>query len=383
MKVLGMISGTSHDGVDSCLVDFTADGRTLRGRVVDQAVVSYPDDLRRRLVAALPPHELAMAEVCALDTLIGQHFAHVAAEVTTRHTVDLICSHGQTVFHWVEGSRALGTLQLGQPAWITERTGVPTVSDVRAADLAAGGQGAPLVPVLDTLLLGGRDETVAALNLGGIANMTVLAPGREPYAYDLGPANALLDAAVLRLTGGREGFDRDGSFAVQGRVDEGLLTALLADPYYALPHPKSTGKEHFHDGYLEEHLAARPEVSGPDVVTTLTELTARVVGAGLRRSGAREVVASGGGVANPELMRRIAAASSGVRLSRSDELGAPSDVKEAIAFALIGYLSAHGLPGNVPSCTGASGPRVLGTLTSGAALALDAGAGPPERLVLT
>jgi len=384
MKVLGLISGTSHDGVDACLVDFAAEGSTLRGRVVDQIVVPYPGDLRRRLVAALPPGKLAMAEVCALDTLLGQHFAHVAAEVTARHTVDLVCSHGQTVFHWVEGSHALGTLQLGQPAWITERTGIPTISDVRAADLAAGGQGAPLVPVLDTLLLGGRDRTVAALNLGGIANMTVLEPGREPYAYDLGPANALIDAAVLGLTGGREGFDRDGAYAVRGRVDDGLLAALLADPYYALPHPKSTGKEHFHDGYLAGHLAARPLVTGLDVVTTLTELTARVVGTALHRAGAGEVVASGGGVANPELMRRIGLASDGVRLSRSDELGAPSDVKEAIAFALIGYLSAHGLPGNVPSCTGASGPRVLGRMSAGAAgLVLDARAGPPDRLVLT
>ncbi len=383
MRVLGMISGTSHDGVDACLVDFTADGRTLHGRVVDQAVVSYPDDLRRRLVAALPPHELAMGEVCAIDTLIGQHFARVAAEVTTRHTVDLVCSHGQTVYHWVRGSHALGTLQLGQPAWITERTAVPTLSDVRAADLAAGGHGAPLVPILDTLLLGGRVGTVAALNLGGIANMTVLAPGGEPLAYDLGPANALIDAAVLRLTGGRESLDRDGAYAGQGRVDEGFLTALLADPYYALPHPKSTGKEYFHSGYLEEHLAARPGIDGLDVVATLTELTARMVGNELRGCRADEVMVSAGGVANPELMRRIARAAPGVRLSTTDELGAPSDVKEAIAFALIGYLSAHGLPGNVPSCTGASGLRVLGTMTAAASLDVAAGACQPQRLILS
>lgn len=376
-----MISGTSHDGVDACLVDFTSEGTTLRGRLVAQAVVPYPDDLRRRLVAALPPHAVTMAEVCALDTLIGQHFAHVAAEVTRRHPSDLVCSHGQTVFHWVDGSRPLGTLQLGQPAWISERTGIPTLSDVRAADLAAGGHGAPLVPILDSLLLGGREGTVAALNLGGIANMTVLTAGREPYAYDIGPANALIDAAVLRLTGGRDSFDRDGAYAAQGRVDEALLAALLAEPYYALSPPKSTGKEHFHDEYLEDHLGGSPDVDGLDLVTTVTELTARVVGGELLRCGADEVVASGGGVANSELLRRLGAAAPGVPLSTTDELGAPSEVKEAIAFALIGYLSAHGLPGNVPSCTGASGPRVLGTMTAAGALVL--GAGPPERLLLT
>lgn len=237
------------------------------------------------------------------------------------------------------------------------------------------------MPILDILILGGRAGTVAAVHLGGIANMSVLTPSREPYVYDLGPANALIDAAVLRLTGGREGYDRGGGYAVQGRVDEGLLTALLAEPYYAMSHPKSTGKEHFHDGYLEDHLRERPGIDGLDVVTTVTELTARVVGGELRRCRADEAIASGGGVANPDLMRRLAAAAPEVRFSTTDELGAPSDVKEAIAFALIGYLSAHGLPGNVPSCTGASGPRILGTITAGA-LAVEAGVPEPERLLL-
>jgi len=382
MKVLGVISGTSHDAIDACLVDFVADGPILRGTVVDHDVRPYPDELRRRLVAALPPAPVQMAEVCALDTLIGQQFARVAAELATRHTVDLVCSHGQTVFHWVEGQHALGTLQLGQPAWIAEATGVPVLSDVRATDIAAGGHGAPLVPILDTLLMGGRDVTVAALNLGGISNMTVLPVGGAPYAYDLGPANALIDAAVIRLTDGRESLDHDGRYAAQGQVDDDLLTALLADPYYALPHPKSTGKEHFNGSYLAGHLAGHHRVADLDVVTTLTELTARVVATELERSGASEAITSGGGVANPTLMSRLAAAAPGVLLRTSDELGAPSDIKEAIAFALIGYLSAHGLPGNVPTCTGASAPRVLGTLTAGPVLTTGAAISMPERVIL-
>lgn len=390
MLVLGLISGTSHDGVDACLVDFTQAGAALHGHVVAQAVVPYPDELRARLVAALPQHSVAMAEVCALDTLIGQHLAAVAVATVSGHEVDLICSHGQTVFHWVEGGRARGTLQLGQPAWVAELTGVPVLSDLRAADLAAGGQGAPLVSVLDTLLLGGRDGTVGALNLGGIANITVLPVGAEPYAYDLGPANALIDAAVVRLTDGRESFDRDGGYAARGRVDDGLLTALLADPYYALPHPKSTGKEVFHDRYLDEHLGGHVDgheaLTGVDVVATVTELTARIVSRELRRCRVEEVLVSGGGAANLTLMRRIAGCAPEVAVGTTDALGAPSDLKEAIAFALIGYLSAHGLPGNVPTCTGARGPRVLGTMTAAPARLAAVLAGPrvdaPHQLTL-
>ncbi len=163
------------------------------------------------------------------------------------------------------------------------------------------------MPILNILILGGRAGTVAAVHLDGIANMSVLTPSREPYVYDLGPANALIDAAVLRLTGGREGYDKCSGYAVQGRVDEGLLTALLAEPHYAMSYSKSTGKEHFHDGYLEDHLRERPGIDGLDV-TTVTKLTARVVGGELRRCGADEAIASGGGVANPDLMRRLAAA---------------------------------------------------------------------------
>lgn len=391
MRVLGMISGTSHDGIDVAAVDFLLVDGALEGRVGYTASTPYPDELRARLIAALPPARTTLAEVCVLDTLIGQSFAAAAASaITLGGPVDLIVSHGQTVFHWVEGSHARGTLQIGQPAWIAERTGVPVLSDVRVRDITAGGHGAPLVSVLDGLLLGGlllngRAGGAGALNLGGIANMTVVR-GDELFAYDIGPANALIDAVVTSRGLNGRGFDADGAIAASGRVHERLLEVLLDEPYYRLPAPKSTGKELFHLGYVETALAkAGSRVGDADLVATLTELTVRTVAGDVRAAGVETLVVSGGGCRNPVIMRGLRAALPGVEVAVSDDYGAPADDKEAIAFALIGWLTAHGLPGTVPGGTGASAPRVLGTLTPGAGpLILPAPlAEPPRSLVLT
>ncbi|MEP9383778.1 anhydro-N-acetylmuramic acid kinase [Nocardioides sp. KR10-350] len=371
MRVLGMISGTSHDGIDVAVVDFAVEGGTLVGRIEHAGSTAYDGALRQRLIAALPPAPVGFDVACELDTALGQAFAGAArAAVAAAGPVDLVCSHGQTVFHWVEDGRGLGTLQLGQPAWIAEATGVAVVSDVRAADLAAGGQGAPLVPLLDTRLLTAyvaEGRRAGALNLGGIANLTVCAPAAEPRAWDIGPANALIDAVVTAAPG-EETFDRDGALAREGAVVAGLLGDLLAEPYYALPPPKSTGKELFHLAYVREAAArAGVETSVPDLVATLTELTAVTVSRAVAAAGLEVLVASGGGVRNPVLMERIVALLPEVRVLTSDALGVPAGEKEAVAFALIGWATAHGLPGNVPSCTGASGARVLGRITPGAA----------------
>ncbi|MGW6500368.1 anhydro-N-acetylmuramic acid kinase [Nonomuraea angiospora] len=386
MRILGMISGTSHDGIDVAVVDFELVGGLLEGRVGHTASTPYPAELRARLIAALPPAETTLAEVCVLDTLIGQSFAEAAASaITLGGPVDLIVSHGQTVFHWVEGTHALGTLQIGQPAWIAERTGVPVLSDVRVRDITAGGHGAPLVSVLDGLLLRAHQGGAAALNLGGIANMTVVRGG-ELYAYDLGPANALIDAVVTSRGLNERGFDADGRIAASGRVDERLLEVLLDEPYYALAAPKSTGKELFHLGYVEAALARAGRAPGDaDLVATLTELTVRTVARDVRAAGVGALVVSGGGCRNPVIMDGLRAALPGVDVAPSDDYGAPSDDKEAIAFALIGWLSAHGLPGTAPGGTGAREARILGTLTPGAGpLALPAPvAEPPRSLVLT
>jgi len=367
MRVLGMISGTSLDGIDAAVVDITADDAGVATLTVIAAdTTPYPDSLRAALVAALPPAPASAEVLCRLDTWVGQAFADVAERTAAAvGGVEAICSHGQTVYHWVEDGRALGTLQIGQPAWLAERVGVPVVSDLRSRDLAAGGQGAPLVSLLDELVLAGRGVTAANLNLGGISNMTVVRRGAEPVAYDIGPANALVDAVVRARGLHPAGYDDGGRLAASGTVSEPLLAELLREPYYRLPAPKSTGKELFDTAYLAGFPLAAA-LSDADLVATLTRLTARTVADDVRAAGIAELYLSGGGAANPVMVSWITELLPGVRVATTDELGLPTDAKEAIAFALLGWCTLHGLPGNAPSATGARGRRILGSVTPGA-----------------
>ncbi|MDX2603863.1 anhydro-N-acetylmuramic acid kinase [Streptomyces caniscabiei] len=400
MRVIGLLSGTSYDAVDAAAADLGLDGDTLTLRPLGRISRAYDDDLHSALASALPPAATTVGEVCRLDTRIGQAFAALAVEADRElcdGRAELIASHGQTVYHWVAGggeigargdgdrggagewgraafagaagpsgaggagTAVLGTLQLGQPAWIAEATGLPVVADFRARDIAAGGQGAPLVSLVDRLWLRGRPGTPVALNLGGIANLTAA----DGTAFDTGPANALLDAAVRDVTGGRLPYDVDGALAARGTVRPPLLRRLLAEPYYALPTPKTTGKELFHAGYLRAALAGFGELPPADVAATLTRLTARTVADAVRAVGATEVIASGGGTRNPTLMRMLAAELADVPLRVSDEWGLPADAKEAYAFAVLGFLTVHGLPGTDPLSTGARHPSVLGSVTPG------------------
>ena len=369
-----MISGTSHDGIDVAIVNFVSNSQRIAAEIEYTDSVPYSLELRSRLSAALPPAPIDFEEVCQLDMAIGQAFGAVAAEAIAAHAsnghdpVDAVCSHGQTLFHWVEANRARGTLQLGHPAWIAEATGLPLVSDLRMSDLAAGGHGAPLVPILDRILLapfGASGRISGALNLGGISNLTVAAPGRDLAAWDIGPANALIDAVVAASEEVDGAFDRDGALAGSGTVIPALLSVLLAEPYYALPAPKSSGKELFHLRYVDEavHRAGIRAPSLADLVSTLTQLTAITVAEAVHAAGVQVLVASGGGVRNPVLMTRLLRLLPDVELLSTDDLGVPSDEKEAVAFALIGWATIHGLPGNVPSATGASGPRVMGRIS--------------------
>jgi anhydro-N-acetylmuramic acid kinase len=367
MRVIGLMSGTSHDGIDAAACDLRPDGDTLVMHPLGMVTEPYDEALRADLAAALPPAPTTLRDVCRLDTGIGRAFARATRRANAElcdPRADLAVSHGQTVYHWVDDGRVHGTLQLGEPAWIAEASGLPVVSGLRTRDVAAGGQGAPLVSLVDVLWLADRPGRPTALNLGGIANLTVVRDG-APLAFDTGPANALLDAAVTWATDGRLTYDAEGALAARGHVDDRLLQTLLDEPYYTRAAPKSTGKELFHLPYLQRALHGRA-VSTEDLAATLTTLTARTVADAVRGVGGSEVVASGGGIRNPELMRRLRAdLGADVPLRTSDDLGLPSAAKEAYAFAVLGWLSVHRLAGTVPACTGARHPSVLGSLTPG------------------
>lgn len=364
MRVIGLMSGTSYDAIDAGAADLSLDGDSLVLKPLGLVSEAYDETLREALAASLPPGTTSMAEVCRLDTRIGQAFAATAVRAVRElcdGRAELIASHGQTVYHWAEDGQVHGTLQLGQPTWLAEATGLPVVADFRSRDIAAGGQGAPLVSLVDLLWLRGRPGTPVALNLGGIANLT--AP--DGTAFDTGPGCALIDAAARGFSGGRLSYDVDGALAGGGTVHEPLLLRLLEEPYYALPAPKTTGKELFHLGHLRDALSGVGTLPAEDVIATLTMLTARTVADAVRTLGATEVIASGGGTRNPVLMRMLGQRLPGVALRTSDELGLASGAKEAYAFAVLGFLTAHGLPGTVPSATGARHARVLGSITPG------------------
>lgn len=384
MRVIGLMSGTSYDAIDAAAADLTLDGDRLTLTPLGLISRGYDAGLRAGLAAALPPADTTLADVCRLDTLIGRAFAAAAVEADRElcdGQAELVASHGQTVYHWVADGQVHGTLQIGQPAWIAEATGLPVVADFRPRDIAAGGQGAPLVSMVDRMWLRGRPGAPAALNLGGIANIT--AP--DGTAFDTGPANALIDAAVHEATGGRLEYDLDGELAARGTVDESLLGQLIAEPYYGLPAPKTTGKELFHLPYLRTALKGYEALPVEDVVATLTRLTARTVADAVRSVAASEVIASGGGTRNPALMAALRAELGTVPVRTSDELGLPSAAKEAYAFAVLGFLTLHGLPGTVPASTGARHPSVLGSITPGRRAAWPPPVAPdaaPSRLVI-
>jgi anhydro-N-acetylmuramic acid kinase len=365
--VIGMISGTSYDAVDAAVADFelAGDDLLLHPRGLHSAEI--PGGLRARIAAMLPPHATTLQEVCQLDTELGQLFGSVAVAAGQRFAgrpADLVVSHGQTVYHWVEGTRALGTLQLGAAAWIAEATGTATLCDLRTRDITRGGHAAPLASTLDGLLVLSGGARRGSLNLGGIANITVRADDGRLIAYDLGPASALMDSAVSDATSGAERMDTGGARAARGSVNAALLERLLDEPYYALPFPKSTGKELFHADYVRDAVGGQV-IGTDDLLATLTELTAVLVGQACQAHRLDELVVAGGGVRNPALMARIADRCGPAKVRLIDEFGLPAQAKEGYLFALLGFLSAHGLAGTVASATGARSAAILGSFIPG------------------
>ena len=368
LTVAGLISGTSYDAIDVAVGRFSLSGDVISLRPLGLRSTPLDGEFRARIAALLPPNATTIGEVCRLETELGQRFGAAAAEANrclAGGTADLVVSHGQTVFHWVEDGQAFGGLQLGAAAWIAEATGLPVISDVRTRDIARGGQGAPLASTLDALLvLPPEGPRRGSLNLGGIANITVRDREGGVTAYDLGPAGALLDQAVADATGGAERVDRDGRLAGRGRVSGPLLERFLADPYYALPPPKSTGKERFHSGYTRSVVGSTP-IGLEDLLATLTELTARLVAGACDEWELDELVCAGGGVRNPVLMERIASLAPGVRVRAIEEFGLPAQAKEGYLMALLGFLAWHGLEGTIPSATGAVKGSIVGSVTPG------------------
>ena len=359
---LGLISGTSADGIDAALVRFAP-----RLQLVAAQTFAYPDALRERVLALARANvRVALADYGQLDTAIGECFADAAlgllrAAGVAPAAVAALGSHGQTVCHGPGGHHPF-TLQIGDPNVIAERTGITTVADFRRADVAAGGQGAPLLPALHAAVFADAAVPRAILNLGGIANLTLLVPGRPVLGFDTGPANCLLDAWSQRQRGTVR--DDGGTWAASGRVDDDLLQALLADPYFALPSPKSTGRECFNLDWLDARL---PSGCAPaDVQATLLRLTVRSIADALaRQPRVRELYACGGGTHNPVLMAALGAALPDVRVDTTAALGLDPDFVEAAGFAWLARARLENLPGNLPAVTGARGPRVLGALYAG------------------
>jgi anhydro-N-acetylmuramic acid kinase len=364
--VLGLNSGTSADGIDAALVRFADGSEHARCELVAGRTYRWEDAMRARLVHLGQGGDCtSLDEFGALDVQAARAFADAATALladagVAASEVRAIGSHGQTLRHRPEAAVPF-TLQVGDGNVIAERTGITTVADFRRRDVAAGGHGAPLLPALHAALLRAPGESRAVLNLGGIANLTLLPAHGDVRGFDTGPANALLDAWCERHTGAA--FDAEGAFAARGGVDDALLETLRAEPWFALPPPKSTGREQFHLAWLEARLGTGARAA-QDVQATLLELTAASVADALRATqpDTARVLVCGGGVHNPRLLQRIAARLPGMLVESTAAHGVDPDLVEAMGFAWLARQTLASRPGNLPSVTGARGPRVLGAI---------------------
>jgi anhydro-N-acetylmuramic acid kinase len=386
MLVMGMMSGTSADGIDAALVRISGAPPSLSAKFVGHFHARFPARVRQAVLRLANGGATSTAEISQLNFLLGEEFARTALEACKRWRLplgklELIGSHGQTIYHQGAASRFLGerrvasTLQIGEPEIIAARTGVTTIADFRPGDMAAGGQGAPLVPLVDYLLYHNRKLGRVALNIGGIANVTLIPAGasvEDVLAFDTGPGNMVIDALVSSISRGRKSFDGDARIGLRGRVIRPLLEELLRDRYLRQAPPKTAGREQFGQEYARKLLdwvkkrRARPE----DLVRTVTILTALSIADAFRRfifprAHVNELIVAGGGTQNPLLMAQLGAALPGIEIVSSARFGVPAEAKEAFAFAILAYESFHGRANNLPSATGAKRPAILGKLVHG------------------
>ena len=382
MLVLGMMSGTSADGIDVALARISGAPPNLSAKLIGHASVRFPGQLRKEILRVGEQLPISASALSQLNFRLGVLFADAALAAcrkfrVARARISLIGSHGQTIFHqgWPVpcfGSPTASTLQIGEPSVIAARTGIATIGDFRPADMALGGQGAPLVPYVDYLLYRHARLGRVSLNLGGIANITVLPRAAKPqqvFAFDTGPANMLIDALVLHFTR-RQRFDKNAQLAAQGRSNPALLDEFLRDPYLKLVPPKSTGREYYGHTYLKKILALgrRHRAKPNDLIRAATIFTALSVVDALNRFVLKkekidQLIVSGGGAHNPLILAQLSAALPGIEVLPSSRLGVPEDAKEAFAFALLAYETFHQRPSNLPSATGARGPAILGKIS--------------------
>lgn len=360
-RYIGVMSGTSLDGIDVVLAAID------EHLVAQQASYSHPIplEIKNAILAICQGQPLTLSQLGQLDNRLGKLFAEAVQTLMhnqrlTYTDITAIGCHGQTVWHEPQGEAA-HTMQIGDNNQIVARTGVTVVGDFRRRDMALGGQGAPLVPAFHHALLAHPSEHRMVLNIGGIANLSLLFPEQPVRGFDTGPGNMLIDAWIWRQRG--KAYDKDAQWASSGKVIIPLLQQMLSDPYFAMPAPKSTGREYFNYGWLERQLATFPGLAGEDVQATLTELTAVTISEQVLLSGGCErLMVCGGGSRNPLLMARLSGLLPGIEVTTTDEAGISGDDMEALAFAWLAYRTMSGLPGNLPSVTGASAASVIGAI---------------------
>jgi anhydro-N-acetylmuramic acid kinase len=376
MRIAGLMSGTSTDGVDAAIIDF--DGENISVLAFD--TFEYPPSLRKSIFRLFESQSCLLADICHLNFVIGEVFADAVLKLCRKSkinlsTIDLIGSHGQTVFHNPKGTKfdkkiIRSTLQIGEPSVIAYRTGKTVVADFRPLDLAAGGEGAPLVPFTDYILFSDKKLNRAVQNVGGIANVTFLPANsklKDVVAFDTGPGNMIIDRIVSLVTKGRKKFDRDGDIAKKGKIDSAILNNLLSHPYFDLKPPKSTGREMFGRDFSDNFYkrAVKKGLAPEDIVATAAAFTVESIYNSYCRflpALPDEIILCGGGSRNKTLVKLLQQQFGKVKILLSDQLGINCDAKEAISFAILAYATIKGIANNVPSATGAKQALVLGKI---------------------